>query len=110
MKLPRWLSTLLIMLAILCASRVAEAVVKGEVVRRVSGCDYFIVATAKSYDLLEWYGGNDPDKGDILVGNYESYGMHDILNDTADETLTVWVEDYGLSKESALDKLVEACE
>jgi len=92
------------------AATVASAAVKGTVVRRISGCDYFIVQTTRNYDLLEWYGGHDPDKGDVIVGNFESYGMHDIIDDTADETLTVWVEDYGLTKEDALDKLVDACE
>jgi hypothetical protein len=76
----------------------------------MSGCDYFIVATPSGYDLLEWYGGHHPDRGDVLVGEYESYGMHDIYDDTADEELTVWVEDYDLSKEDALEKLVEQCE
>ena len=48
---------------------------KGEVVLKKSGCDYFIVETYMGYDLLEWYGGNDPDEGDILSGNFESYGF-----------------------------------
>ncbi len=60
--------------------------------------------------MLEWYGGHDPDKGDILVGKFEEYGMQDIYDKTADDNTTVWVEEYLLSKESALEKLVEACE
>jgi hypothetical protein len=83
---------------------------KGTVTHKIGGCDYFVVATPAGYDLLEWYGGHDPDRGDVLVGGYETYGMHDIYDDTADEELTVWVEDYGLSKEDALDKLAEKCE
>jgi hypothetical protein len=59
---------------------------------------------------LEWYGGHDPDKDDILVGKYESYGMHDIYDNTADEEITVWVEDYNLSKIAALEKLADECE
>ena len=51
------------------------------------------------YALLEWYGGSDPDEGDIIVGDFESYGFKDIYNLTADSELRVWVEDYWLSKE-----------
>jgi hypothetical protein len=82
----------------------------GEVVYRQSGCDYFVVQTRTGYDLLEWFGGHDPDKGDILVGKFEEYGMHDIYDRTADDEITVWVEEYGESKESVLEKMVEACE
>jgi hypothetical protein len=41
---------------------------RGVVSRRISGCDYFIVATKSAYDVLEWYVGHDPDKGDMLIG------------------------------------------
>jgi hypothetical protein len=83
---------------------------RGEVTHKQSGCDYFVVATPAGYDLLEWYGGYDPDKGDFLVGKFETYGMQDIYDQTADDNLRVWVEDYWLSKEDALEKLVEHCE
>ncbi len=83
---------------------------RGELVYRVSGCDYFVVVTANGYDVLEWYGGHDPDKGDILTGNYDTYGMHNIYDETADEEVNVWVEDYGLSKTDALEKLTDKCD
>ena len=90
-------------------ARSADNSVKGVITHRISGYDYFLVETKSDYDLLEWYGGYDPDKGDVLIGNYESYGFHDIYDDTADRTLRVWTEDYALSKGDALDKLVEQC-
>jgi hypothetical protein len=83
---------------------------KGEVVYKKSGCDYFIVETNMGYALLEWYGGNDPDEGDIVVGNFESYGFKDIYNLTANSILRVWVEDYWLSKEEALEQYFEHCD
>jgi hypothetical protein len=83
---------------------------RGIVSHRVSGCDYFVVATRSDYNLLEWYGGHDPDKDDVLVGGFLSYGSHDIYDETADADLRVWTEDYGLSKEDALEKLTEHCE
>jgi hypothetical protein len=69
-----------------------------------------LVETVRGYAVLEWYGGNDPDKGDLLVGAFENYGMKTIYNITADSELRVWVEDYLLSKEDALEKLLEECE
>src|SRR6202022_3467551 len=101
------MALLVMILLILSAPALA---VKGTLAHRQSGCDYFVVATPSGYDLLEWYGGHDPDKGDVLIGKYHSYGMHDIYDETADENISVWVEDYDLSKEDALEKLVEHCE
>lgn len=61
------------LLFLLLTSNVYAA--KGVVVYKNGGCDYFIVETNRGYSLLEWYGGNDPNRGDVLVGNYESYGF-----------------------------------
>ncbi len=83
---------------------------KGEVVYRKSGCDYFVVETLGGFALLEWYGGSDPDVGDNLVGDFESYGMKDIYNLSSENELRVWVEDYWMSKEDALEGLYEQCD
>jgi hypothetical protein len=45
----------------------------------------------------------------VLIRRIEQYGMHDIVDDTADESVTVWIEDYGLSRSSALEKFVDKC-
>ncbi len=86
------------------------ASVSGVVSHRISGCDYFLVQTRGGYDLLEWYGGHDPDKGDVIIGPYESYGFHDVIDDTADDGMRVYTEDYWLSKGDALEKLTDGCE
>lgn len=83
---------------------------RGIVTHRISGCDYFIVESRTGYDVLEWYGDYDPEKGDVLIGNYETYGFHDILDETADESSHVYTEDYLLSKSDALEKLADQCE
>lgn len=83
---------------------------KGEVVYKKSGCDYFIVETNMGYALLEWYGGSEPEEGDIIVGDFESYGFKDIYNLTTDSELRVWVEDYWLSKEDVLEQYFEYCD
>lgn len=82
---------------------------KGVVVYKKSGCDYFIVETNMGYSLLEWYGGNDPDRRDILVGDYESYGFKDIYNLTMDSELRVYVEDYWMGKDHVLEEYYEHC-
>lgn len=82
---------------------------KGIVVYKKSGCDYFIVETIMGYALLEWYGGSDPDEGDIIIGNFESFGFKDIYNLTADSELSVWVEDYWLSWKDVIKLYIEYC-
>jgi hypothetical protein len=83
---------------------------RGEVVYRKSGCDHFIVETNMGYVLLDWYGGDDPSEGDVLVGNYEEYGMKDVYNLSTDSEIRVWVEEYWLSKDAALEKLNQQCD
>ena len=88
----------------------AAGTVRGVVAHRISGCDYFVVQTRNGYDLLEWYGDYEPDKGDVLIGAYESYGFHDVYDETVDQNSRVYTEDYWLSKSRALEELAEHCE
>lgn len=82
---------------------------KGEVVYKKLGCSYFIVETLLGYAILEWYGGNDPDKGDIITGNFESYGFKNIYNLTVDAELRVYVDNYWLSRDRALERYFDKC-
>jgi len=99
---------LLCALVLLVAPTVAFAA-KGVVVYYKSGCDYFIAETNTGYVLLEWYGGYDPNQDDVIAGDLESYGMKDIYNLTSDQETHVWIEDYMLSKKSAIEKYFEKC-
>ncbi len=101
------LAVLAVLIAFLFPSIASAA--KGIVVYYKSGCDYYIVETNMGYVLLEWYGGNDPSEGDTLVGDYETYGMKDIYNLTADSETKVWVEDFWLSKDSVVEKYYDKC-
>lgn len=83
---------------------------KGEVVYKKSGCSYFIVEAILGYAILEWYGGNDPDKGDIIVGNFESYGLKTVYNMTADAESKVYVDNYWLSKDRAIERYFDKCD
>lgn len=82
---------------------------KGEVKHYESGCDWMIVETELGFALLEWYGGNDPSEGDILIGKFEEYGMKDIYNATADAELKVWVEEFWMAWEEAIEKYYDEC-
>ncbi len=104
----RTLSSLLVVTCLLFTPVVANAA-KGVVVLYKSGCSYYIVETNLGYAILEWYGGNDPSEGDVLVGDYETYGMKDIYNLTADAETKVWVEDFWLSKSRAIEKYYDKC-
>lgn len=86
-----------------------EGLPSGTVSVTRSSCDYFIVDAVGGYDLLEWYGGWTPDRGDEVVGSFETYGFHDIYDKTANHSTRVWVEEYWLSLDNAYDKLNEKC-
>jgi hypothetical protein len=98
----------LVALAVACPPSVTEAA-RGVVVYKKSRCDYYIVNTTQGFALLEWYGGNDPDEGDVLGGDFESNGMKDIQNLTRGAETRVWVEDYWLSRTSVIQKYREQC-
>ena len=108
----RWIWCLVLGMVLTASLLVFPATVfsaKGVVVYHKSDCDYYIVETPTGYALLEWFGGNDPDEGDILVGDYENYGMKTIYNLTADAETRVWVEDYWLSKDGVIEMYSENC-
>ena len=71
---------------------------KGVVVYNKPDCEHYIVQTNLGFALLQWFGGNYPNEGNILVGDFESFGMKDIYNITADAETRVWVEEFGLPK------------
>jgi len=53
-------------------------------------------------------GGYDPDKGDVLYGTMNSFGSHNMYY--GDRKTSVYVEDYGLARGDALEKLYEQCD
>ena len=74
------------------------------------GCSSrMIMYTSLGYILAEWYGGNTPEKGDVVVGDLNSYGFKDVWNLTKDAASRVYVDDYLLSKDRVIEKLSEKC-
>ena len=78
------------------------------VVLRIPGCDYYIADGKNGLYILEWFGGYDPSKGDILVGEFTGFGFRDI-SIKGRGSGRVWVDDYLLSKTSAEEKIREKC-
>ena len=105
----RLIQKLLFAAALVMAPAMAFAA-KGVVVYYKSGCSYFIVETAMGYSILEWYGGHDPSKGEVIAGDFETYGFKDVYNLTADQETKVWVEDFWLSKDRAIEKYYDKCD
>ena len=97
-----------IIITALCIPLAAIAA-KGVVVYIRSSCSYYIVETAMGYSLLEWYGGNTPTQNDVLVGDFEAYGMKDIYNITADSETRVWVDNFWMSKSRVVERYFEKC-
>lgn len=59
--------------------------------------------------MLEWYGGHDPDEGDTIAGDISGYGFKDVFYLSSSSSGRVYVDDYGLSKSSAVEKLLRHC-
>ncbi|WP_157160195.1 hypothetical protein [Cupriavidus sp. BIS7] len=80
------------------------------VVFKRSGCDYFIASNNKGLYLLEWYGGYDPSEGDLVVGPINRYGFKDVYYPRQDREGRLYIDDYELSQDSAIDKWKGHCQ
>ena len=78
------------------------------VVFRKSGCDYFILENDMGFIIAEWMGGHDPNTGEILYGDFHSFGTKDFYN-TQNTNCRLWIDDYMLSKDNALEKINDKC-
>jgi hypothetical protein len=72
-------------------------------------CSYFILQNNYGYIIAEWMGGNDPDLGDQLSGNFNSFGTKDYYNQSKDTDSRLWIDNYMLSKDNAFESIGEKC-
>ncbi len=79
-----------------------------EIVGTGIGCDYVVADGPHGYYLLEWYGGHDPNEGDIIIGPINGYGFKDVCYPSHGEG-RVYVDDYLLSKSRAFEELHQKC-
>jgi hypothetical protein len=82
-----------------------------KVIFKRSGCrDYFLAdGDSGGTYLLEWYGGHDPREGESIVGEIRSYGFKDVFYPDSGRSGRIYVDDYMLSRSSAIEKLREKC-
>ena len=79
------------------------------VVFRKRGCEYMILENNRGYIVAEWMGGNDTDQGDNIGGNLNSYGTKEFYNLSRNSKTKLWIDDYMLSKDRALEKINDKC-
>ena len=91
-------------------SEVYSAQGHATVVFRKRGCDYMILENSYGYVVAEWMGGDDPDQGDNIGGDLNSYGMNEFYNLSKNLKINLWVDDYMLSKDRALEKISDKCD
>lgn len=78
---------------------------KGEIIFEKG--DYYVIDTGRGCSVVEWYGGSTPSEGDNLVGDLEAYGFKDVYNLSDRDETRVYVEDYLLDEDDAIEMVYE---
>jgi hypothetical protein len=69
----------------------------------------YIVETAQGQSLMEWYGGIEPKKGDVLFGDLDTPGFREVKITSRSVKTTAYI-DVTLSTAAAVtDKLHKRC-
>jgi hypothetical protein len=92
---------------LLTGSRAFAGMEEGVVVVGERGCakgDRIIVATNMGYVVAQVYTGYF-DKGDQVIGELNSYGLHDV--EVNGSSGSFYVDDYGLNKSRAAEECAE---
>jgi hypothetical protein len=97
----------LLLLAMSAVAAVPALADKGVIVAECRS--RLLVDATLGYAILEWYGGNSPSKGETVVGEFDHYGMKDIYNISQDASARVWVDDFWLSEQTAMEKFFAKC-
>lgn len=82
-----------------------------KIVFKRSGCrDYFLAdGDSGGIYFLEWYGGHDPREGESIVGEIRGYGFKDVFYPDSGSSDRIYVDDYMLSRSSAIEKIRNKC-
>lgn len=88
---------------LLCAPAHAD---KGVIALVNSRC--FVIGTALGYVLVD--GWVNVPKGTVVIGNFNTYGSVKIFDTNGNEVVGfIYIEDWGLSKSSVLEKWATKC-
>ena len=80
------------------------------VVYKMSSCDYFILESNSGFIIAQWMGSNEPSQGDQVAGDFNNFGTDTFYNVTRSTESKLWIDNYMLSKDSALEKITEKCD
>jgi len=84
---------------------------KGTAITPFGSCDYFLIQDRYgSYSEAEWYGGHSPSDGDIIYGNFQSYGFKNLYDNASHSNIKVWLDDYWASQDDSIQYLMDHCD
>jgi hypothetical protein len=69
---------------------------------------YFILKSRQGYTVAEWFGCRELDICEVLLGQFNSFGFKYLVI-TNNTNFHIWIDDYMLSKERALEKINDLC-
>jgi hypothetical protein len=82
----------------------------GTVYAPYSSCSYFLILDPTgSFSEVEWYGGSFPDSGDVVYGDFQTYGFKDMYDQNKGNNIRVWVDNYWISRSRAAQYLTDKC-
>ena len=82
---------------------------RGVVVYNDFNCDYYIVETFRGYAVVRNYSGLVPYNGDVLYGDFSSWGYKTVYNRSSGYLIRGDVRDYWLSWFRARDIVAYQC-
>lgn len=75
-----------------------------------SGCDYFILENLLGFIVAQHFSGADPEVGDEYIGDFNTFGLYDLYNQTQKSSSSLWLDDFMLSKDNAMEKIKDKCD
>lgn len=92
-------------------SQVAQShAAKAVVVFKEPTCKHFVAQGPDGFYLLEYQGGYDPDKGDFIVGSFNSYGFKQAYYPDREQDGKVYVNGFKMSQDSAFQGYFDHCQ
>lgn len=82
---------------------------KGVVCLKIRGCDYIVVCLQSGYYTITEDSWDKCEEGDVLVGDFKSYGYKEVYNLTKDKNMKLYNDDYYYSEKMAVEKWKNKC-
>ena len=98
------ISLILVLLVNILISSTAFAS-RGIVSHINDSCDKILIHTNMGYTCAEVWSGYFGYVGNVIVGDFESYGTKDLYDVSRDISFSAWIDNYWLDKAEALEWL-----